>query len=494
MNGIIGILYRVVHNAVKPLIFTSSKYPIWCANTSVKCPIILKIIIDNIERYKIKAKVRIADDSARVFIGGKDVPELEVSSIGSTDWVDVTSYFKTGENLVQFLAIDLCSEERAFDLDWRIEERPKCEVEGAPRDPIDKQCSADQARDHDISPITELGAVNDWWCTHNEHDGCRYVKSGLQQVNINTKNPVFWEPESCDDDPSGTSSILWMEKEIYVDDLENYKVIEVSALVADYAELFVNGKKVEGFFFEKDKYSPRVSIKEYLHKGWNHIMAKATDECSSDARGQRYFDLQWTVVLDVNLGECPENMWQRAWYTYPRKDFLGRGPNESPLEFDNSWDITIAHSRADNIQFESCRNLHILPGQEGTYTFTLGSDDGARLYIDDTLLIDRWSNQGQYSLSQAEMKLDTGWYKLRIDYYDKQGPARVSFDLERTADLEGNLRGDLDKDGDVDNDDMELFLSEPYTEGSDLIEDGIINGFDYWELRRLIEEFGKRAG
>jgi len=52
----------------------------------------------------------------------------------------------------------------------------------------------------------------------------------------------------------------------------------------------------------------------------------------------------------------------------------------------------------------------------GDYTFTLASDDGSRLYVNGTLVIDGWSDAGTRS---ATVSLTAGWYNITVKYWQK---------------------------------------------------------------------------
>ncbi|MEW6251396.1 MAG: PA14 domain-containing protein [Planctomycetota bacterium] len=64
--------------------------------------------------------------------------------------------------------------------------------------------------------------------------------------------------------------------------------------------------------------------------------------------------------------------------------------------------------------------LFIEPGQAGVHTFELSSDDGARLYIDDELVINHWGHHG-LSPRAATLHLGPGPHPIRIDYYQEDG-------------------------------------------------------------------------
>lgn len=121
----------------------------------------------------------------------------------------------------------------------------------------------------------------------------------------------------------------------------------------------------------------------------------------------------------------PTDKWQRVWYDYPGGNCLGDGPDETTEQFDNDWGSgTIAHGRSDNIQFTSSRKINF--ASAGNYRFTVGSDDGIRLWIDGELKIDQWVDRG-YTTNSVDVSLTAGNHDFRIDYYENGESARVSF-------------------------------------------------------------------
>jgi PA14 domain len=57
----------------------------------------------------------------------------------------------------------------------------------------------------------------------------------------------------------------------------------------------------------------------------------------------------------------------------------------------------------------------------GTYAFTVTTDDGMRLWVGDTLLIDSWYNQS--ATHTGVITLAAGTYPLRVEYYENTGAA-----------------------------------------------------------------------
>ncbi|MBM3188828.1 MAG: hypothetical protein FJZ90_08920 [Chloroflexi bacterium] len=56
---------------------------------------------------------------------------------------------------------------------------------------------------------------------------------------------------------------------------------------------------------------------------------------------------------------------------------------------------------------------------------TLTADDGVRLYINDQLLIDEWHEASPGAYYQKDIPLPTGTYILVVEYYEREGSARV---------------------------------------------------------------------
>ncbi|MDD4872385.1 MAG: PA14 domain-containing protein [Kiritimatiellae bacterium] len=67
--------------------------------------------------------------------------------------------------------------------------------------------------------------------------------------------------------------------------------------------------------------------------------------------------------------------------------------------------------------------LHIPAG--GEYEFYLQSDDGARLYIDEEKVIDRWNQHNWVLGSHGRKTLKAGKHVLRIEHFNKAGHSAI---------------------------------------------------------------------
>ena len=67
-------------------------------------------------------------------------------------------------------------------------------------------------------------------------------------------------------------------------------------------------------------------------------------------------------------------------------------------------------------------------GKKGTYDFSLGSDDGSRLYINNKLVVD---NDGVHSMTtkKGKIALDPGKAKLKLEYFEKGGQEELALEM-----------------------------------------------------------------
>jgi hypothetical protein len=73
-------------------------------------------------------------------------------------------------------------------------------------------------------------------------------------------------------------------------------------------------------------------------------------------------------------------------------------------------------------KFETC--LHMKA--PANVVFTMGSDDGTRLFVDDREVMSSWANQ-PYSEHRKSVPLDPGIHPVRLEYYEKTSEARLGF-------------------------------------------------------------------
>ena len=101
--------------------------------------------------------------------------------------------------------------------------------------------------------------------------------------------------------------------------------------------------------------------------------------------------------------------------------------DDAAIDFD--WDQGAPDPRISQDWFSArwTRNLWL---NTGTWRFTTTTDDGVRLWVDNTLLVDEWHEQPAMTYS-ADVLLGAGYHAIRMEYFDSLGyaVARLSVEL-----------------------------------------------------------------
>jgi hypothetical protein len=90
------------------------------------------------------------------------------------------------------------------------------------------------------------------------------------------------------------------------------------------------------------------------------------------------------------------------------------------INFDWGTGTPITGFGADN--FSARWTGTLTPTVSGTYTLYTQTDDGTRLYINDTLLIDQWSGASSTRSVAYSFTAGTG-YNVRLEYFEQTGSA-----------------------------------------------------------------------
>jgi hypothetical protein len=125
--------------------------------------------------------------------------------------------------------------------------------------------------------------------------------------------------------------------------------------------------------------------------------------------------LNWERVT-----EYPD--WMGSYF--PNRDLTGLPRlqrNDQVLDLNFGAGAPVPYLPADNFSARWTRQLYL--DQTGTYGFRLVSDDGARLWIDDRLVIDVWHDG--LSSNEAFLELGAGWHGVRLEFYEHLGGALI---------------------------------------------------------------------
>lgn len=126
-----------------------------------------------------------------------------------------------------------------------------------------------------------------------------------------------------------------------------------------------------------------------------------------------------------------------------RKTYADGVKNVSRSLVENTADSTLAFSGCVAGQ---CRNFSIrytgqilTTGTGGTYWFHCYSDDGCRVWVNGSLIINNWTEHtASWSDGAISLSANT-WYDIVIDYF--QGPGATAFDIDWTP--AGGSRGNI---------------------------------------------------
>lgn len=147
-----------------------------------------------------------------------------------------------------------------------------------------------------------------------------------------------------------------------------------------------------------------------------------------DAGGQAVAQLSWSAV-----GATPTySDWKGEYFT--NAQLLGSPTlvrNDPTLSFNWGYGSPAAGIPADNFSVRWTRTVNFATA--GTYTFSATSDDGIRVKVDDTLVIDRWVDQSPTTTS-GQKELAAGNHTVVVEYYERGGTAQaqVSWSLGTT--------------------------------------------------------------
>jgi hypothetical protein len=117
-----------------------------------------------------------------------------------------------------------------------------------------------------------------------------------------------------------------------------------------------------------------------------------------------------------------------AWHgEYFDNPDLSGGPalerDDAEINFDWSVAPPVNWMPDDNFSVRWTRSANFTPGY---YRFAILADDGARVWIDQGILIDQWHDE-DYQLHYVDGTYLQGTHTIRVEYYEHTGSARVRF-------------------------------------------------------------------
>lgn len=121
--------------------------------------------------------------------------------------------------------------------------------------------------------------------------------------------------------------------------------------------------------------------------------------------------------------------WQAAYWdnhTLSGEPTLRR--TDRSLDFDWGSGSPATVIPQDNFSARWTRYIEV-PAPGALYRLTAGSDDGIRVWVDETLLIDQW-NDHPVRIFSADISLSPGHHLLKVEYYERGGFAVAHLDWQ----------------------------------------------------------------
>ncbi len=98
------------------------------------------------------------------------------------------------------------------------------------------------------------------------------------------------------------------------------------------------------------------------------------------------------------------------------------------IDFDWGWRSPAEEIPFDNFSIRWSGDLHI--DETGPYEFRIKYEYGVRLFLNDELAVDAWSNPG---IDRVVVPLQAGKNKIRFEYFESGGKAVVALGMERVS-------------------------------------------------------------
>ncbi|NCF68922.1 MAG: SH3 domain-containing protein [Chloroflexi bacterium] len=137
------------------------------------------------------------------------------------------------------------------------------------------------------------------------------------------------------------------------------------------------------------------------------------------------------LLAPPHIGAADSRWRARYWNNRKLSGDPDRKRDEDAINYD--WGDGSPSSEINNDDFSArwTRNVYF---NTGTYRFTATMDDGMRVWVDDTLIIDSWTDSQVHSTS-SDMVLTAGDHAIKVEYYEVGGKAVAKFSWASIAGL-----------------------------------------------------------
>jgi len=152
----------------------------------------------------------------------------------------------------------------------------------------------------------------------------------------------------------------------------------------------------------------------------------------------QYYEAGGLAVAKMNYvllgGPTPPPVSDQTWYNeYFANTNLSGAPTltgtTSAVNFNWGFGSPAPGFPAD---FFSVRWVRNVPLEAGRYRFTVTSDDGVRVWVNNNLIIDRWRTQAATTFN-AEIDLPGGNIPVKVEYYENTERAQIALSWTRLS-------------------------------------------------------------
>ncbi len=114
--------------------------------------------------------------------------------------------------------------------------------------------------------------------------------------------------------------------------------------------------------------------------------------------------------------------------------FTGFTVEQVDATVDFNWSSSAPVTGIGSDRFSVRWEGYVIASETDNFEFRTRSDDGVRLYIDDVLVIDNWTNHGpRYDYSVAIPMVADQQYKIKMEYYENTGGAVAQLQWQNSS-------------------------------------------------------------
>jgi hypothetical protein len=265
--------------------------------------------------------------------------------------------------------------------------------------------------EHDSGAIAQF-----WWAPAPPSDNQNWVGEYFNNIGLRGSPEIRREDANISFNWDGVSPALGVEQDTF--SVRWNRTLNLPAgnytfrlTTDDGARLWVNGRQLINAWYVQSPHTYQGNI--YLAGGPIPVRLEYFNQS-----GGAFVQLTWSQTLD-----SPQltQTWRGEYYD--NINFIG-GPEfvRQDAAIDFNWGLGSPDAAELGTDRFAVRWTRMLSLPAGRYQFNVTSDDGARLWIGDRLLIDGWRIQSPTSYS-GQVTLSNQPVSIRMEYFEDRGGA-----------------------------------------------------------------------